>query len=474
MLFFLENSGKFELGGERMRVRSMRAIRSISLILLLLLFTLGLGAALPVRAQADDITITDLEPLIDSIIGVDTFYDLTDINDLGQLVGFYNWVPEDPKPELREQRAFLWDIEDGMVELGNLGGRTSRANAINNLGSVAGYSHTGTYGANHAYLWTAEDGMSDLGTLGGTTSLGMGINYHNHVVGRSSSSAGIFSAFLWTPEMGMEDLGTLGGESSSALDINDDGYVVGTSETQVLNQYRAFLWISPGGMIDLGTLGGTSSGAYAVNNVGQIVGYADLEGFGRRPCLWKIVEGEVTITDLGSFGGTYGMARDINDLGYVVGYSRIVPNTFSDRAFLWTPEDGMIDLGTLGGEESWAYSINDFGQIMGFAETATGEINAVMWQIHLDNPEEAVDPIIDEVETLVESEVLNSGEGTALTQMLENAIRMIEDGQTRAAYNQLRSFIQLVGGLLAKGELSEAEGQSLIAQAENLMNQLDI
>ncbi|MHA2143333.1 MAG: FIMAH domain-containing protein, partial [Candidatus Thorarchaeota archaeon] len=427
-----------------------------------------------VKAQADDITITDLEPLIDSIIGVDTFYNLEDINDLGQLVGYYNYVPEDPKPAKSERRAFLWDIEDGLVELGTLGGRNSRANAINNLGSVVGFSHTGTNGGNHAYLWTAEDGMTDLGTLGGTTSIGFGINYHNHVVGRSGTSTGAFSSFLWTPEMGMEDLGTLGGDGSSALDINDDGYVVGTSETQVLNQYRAFLWTSAGGMIDLGTLGGPSSGAYAVNNLDQVVGFANHEGFERRPCLWEIVDGEVTITDLGSFGGSYGLARDINDLGYVVGYSRIDPNTYTDRAFLWTPENGMIDLGTLGGEGSWAYSINDFGQIMGFAETESGEIHSVMWQIHLDQPEEAVDPIIDEVETLIESEVLNNGEGNALTQMLDNAIGMIEDGQTRAAYNQLRSFIHLVAGLLAKGELSEAEGQSLISQAENLMNQLDI
>jgi probable HAF family extracellular repeat protein len=450
----------------------MRAISSINLIFLLLVFTLGLGAALPVKAQAGDITITDLEPLIDPIIGVDTFYNLEDINDLGQLVGYYNWVPEDPKPALREIRAFLWDIEDGLVELGKLGGRISRAYAINNLGNVAGYSTTDN--GYHAYLWTAEDGMTDLGTLGGTTSIGRGINYHNHVVGRSGTSTGAFSSFLWTPENGMEDLGTLGGEASSALDINDNGQVVGASETHVLNEYRPFLWTAEDGMIDLGSLGGTTNVAHAINNLGQIVGWSTLPTYERRPCLWNIVDGEVIITDLGTFGGGYGQAQDINDLGYVVGYSKTSAPLNQYHAFLWTPDDGMIDLGTLGGEDSWAFRINDFGQIMGFADTESGETHAVMWQIHLDQPEEAVDPIIDEVETLVESEVLNNGEGNALTQMLDNAIRMIEDGKTRAAYNQLHSFIHLVEGLLAKGELSEAEGQSLIAQAENLMNQLDI
>jgi uncharacterized membrane protein len=133
----------------------------------------------------------------------------------------------------------------------------------------------------------------------------------------------------------------------------------------------------------------------------------------------------------------------------------------------------MIILETLGGTYSDAMKINNFGQIVGWSQTTSVQYHSVIWQFQLEEPSEAVNTVVDEVEALIESEAVNTGEGQALTSMLENAIRLMERGNTNAAINQLQSFIHLVTGLLNKGDLSETEGQSLIVQATNLINQLN-
>jgi probable HAF family extracellular repeat protein len=63
--------------------------------------------------------------------------------------------------------AFRWTASTGMVNLGDLGGGLSRADATNGDGSVVvGHSlTTGSTGSDHAFIWTAHCGMLDLQTV---------------------------------------------------------------------------------------------------------------------------------------------------------------------------------------------------------------------------------------------------------------------------------------------------------------------
>src|SRR4030042_6470312 len=67
---------------------------------------------------------------------------------------------------------------------------------INNLGQVVGYSYTAA-GEEHGFLWTAEEGMVDLGTLGGTKSGANAINSMEQVVGFAGTASDEKHAVLW-------------------------------------------------------------------------------------------------------------------------------------------------------------------------------------------------------------------------------------------------------------------------------------
>lgn len=72
------------------------------------------------------------------------------------------------------------------------------------------------------------------------------------------------------------------------------------------------------------------------------------------------------LTDLGTLGGNTSYAYSINNRGQVVGSSLTASGNM--QAFIW--ENGVITgLGTFGGNTSVANDINDLGQVVGYATT---------------------------------------------------------------------------------------------------------
>ncbi len=323
-----------------------------------------------------------------AIVGADVTdlaFEVAAINGSGQVAG------------TRNGRAVLWSPAQGIQDLGTLGGASSRAYAVNELGQVAGASTTAT-GDTHAFLWTPGQGMQDLGTLdGGRSSTARGINDQGRVVGDVTLPAveprqPAKHAFLWTPGQGMQDLGTLGTLGSTiAFDINNAGQVVGrafSADQEIFPptdpEYfsRAFLWSSGQGMVDLGDLGGGHSVAYAINDAGQVVGRSWLSaaipdyGFPYRAFLWTSGQGMRNLGSL-STGPSASAAYGINETGQVVGTTDTGPYFlgYAVEAFFWSTADGMEALTPTTGIRA-ARGINGRQQVIGDGRVATLELTA--------------------------------------------------------------------------------------------------
>jgi probable HAF family extracellular repeat protein len=125
------------------------------------------------------------------------------INNAGQIVGTSYLA--NPFPA-QLGRAFLWTPEQGMTDLGTsfdgapFGSLTTGTLAlgINDTGHVVGISSVSS-GARRGFVWTPEQGMLEVGTLGGDMSEAHGISSSGWIVGRSANTANLPRAFIREP-----------------------------------------------------------------------------------------------------------------------------------------------------------------------------------------------------------------------------------------------------------------------------------
>jgi probable HAF family extracellular repeat protein len=246
------------------------------------------------------------------------------------------------------------------IPLGTLGGLSSEAQAINNLGQVVGYS-TNVAGQERAFLWTKAGGMRDLGTLGGTWAKAWDINDAGQVVGQTAGADGLFHAFLWTEADGMRDIG-LGG----AYGIAANGDVAVMTPSPISGAWEVFHW-SSGVSVKVNISGARPDD---VNSSAQVVGYTSPN---TQAVLWSRTANGWEEKLL---GGSYSMAQGINDAGQVVGLTS-TPQGYV--GFVWTAADGMKQLPNPTRRGSRAHSISNSGEIAGFAEVSGGFKQASLW-----------------------------------------------------------------------------------------------
>ena len=93
------------------------------------------------------------------------------INNKGETVGsFLDTLSVDNR-----KLAVKWTATKQKIVLGTLGGKDSEARDINDDGVVVGFSNMAD-GSVHAFVWHENFGMKDLGTLGGRVSRAYAIN----------------------------------------------------------------------------------------------------------------------------------------------------------------------------------------------------------------------------------------------------------------------------------------------------------
>lgn len=287
-------------------------------------------------------------------------------------------------PMATQLHAFLW--ERGVItDLGTLGGSDSQAQYINAQGQIAGQSftnstpnppvtapacQTGGIPTEHPFFW--QNGMIDLGSLGGTCGYANWLNNRAQVIGTMTLAGDATNhAFLWEQGV-LTDLGTLGGNNSEAWFANDAGEVVGRADfSPASKDHHAFLWRRGVGMKDLGTVAGQPlSTAEGINSQSQIVGDSLGNGW-----LWE--NGSIvdlnTLVPPNSSVHVAGAAA-INDRGEIVAGG--LPGDGSEHVVVLIPCDEGHP-----GVEGCDYSLVDenaatnIGSVLGTQKPATANTN---------------------------------------------------------------------------------------------------
>ena len=237
---------------------------------------------------------------------------------------------------------------------------------INDVGQMTG-RNVASNRAVRVQITPYGDEVTELGTIpDGGGSEGLGINAHGHVVGYALNKNGKERAFFFDGEM--KNLIPELGDSSRANDINNNNIVVGVFYKDSDNSYHAFYWDKSLPKV-ITQLEGKNSIANAINKHGDIVGSFVTEGGVEHAFLYNIEFDE--FVDLGALtlaSDGDSVASDINDSGQVVGWS--ISSTGQQRGFLYSRESGMIDVNDLLPQNSgWSVervtAINKYGELVG-------------------------------------------------------------------------------------------------------------
>lgn len=299
------------------------------------------------------------------------------INDIGDLVGsFFCGAGYD--------RAFVaWDASPPLQPLSlGPGVIQSFAAGINSSRQIAGTWETvGT--PLHAFIY--QDGqVLDLGTLGGAISAAGALNDDGTVVGYSyESNSTPPIAFRWSRGV-MEALSLPVGHSSTAHDINNLHQICGWMGDGLTTD-RGFIWDN-GKVTELPIpIGAIKGRAVAINELADVCGsssHPNPNGSGTvaRAILWP---SSGSLIELGILPGfTHSIARDITDDATLVGQCTGGGGGFN-HGFVWR-DGAMLDLNSLlpantGLVIKNAVAINCSGQIACEAyDSNTGEIVAAL------------------------------------------------------------------------------------------------
>jgi uncharacterized membrane protein len=242
---------------------------------------------------------------------------------------------------------------------------------INARGEVVGMLREG--GMLKPVLWEKKGGFMPLAPLLFADALNNRGQVAGAGPGRNSTHA-----YIRDREGGALDLGSIDPlydlSPAHALAINELGQATGVT---YIGGYLpgVFLWdgatlrrihSKPGDAIQLGVARGTG-----INDRGEIVGYTGLGGCWGES--FHYFEGVVTKLPLGE----HAFAHGINEAGQIAGAMDVCGG--NARGFLF--DDGaVVELRGIGGAAAGARALNNRGDVAGYSRAPDGSTHAVVWE----------------------------------------------------------------------------------------------
>ena len=238
--------------------------------------------------------------------------------------------------------------------------------------------------------------VTEIPTLGGNSSGAWGVNNLGQVTGEADPESGSTHAFLWDATSGLIDLGGAlpefsGQINTRGLAINDSGQITGVAfHADGPDRDRLFYWepsFGPGGMVS--GIGGSTTldsnsaskvSGNAISNNGKIGGAAELaslDGADRSFIITPMDTPENATVLFPPDSALFDM-NNANDATGRGGQSESGP---AHHAFLWLAGAASpVDLGTLGGSGAFDFSsgmgVNIGKDVVGQSGTADGNWEA--------------------------------------------------------------------------------------------------
>ena len=188
--------------------------------------------------------------------------------------------------------------------------------------------------------------------------------------------------------------------------------------------------------------------------------------------------------NLGSTSITRGHGVQGVNTNHILRYFDITPNTNTNLNAVLVFRYDDSELNTLTESELILFKSTDQGAIwMQMGGTINTTINTVTltgidgfsrWTLGGPyTPEEYISTLEKRIKQLVNTGVLNEGQGNAYITKLDFALLEIDNRRFRVAINILRAFINQVNSFVTEGILTEAEGQELILAAEDIIERIN-
>jgi probable HAF family extracellular repeat protein len=411
-------------------------------------------------AQAPQYTVHDLGTTT-SATGTG-LVSVTGINKSGQVVGcFYD-------PGSGVSHAFRSGPNTApnpaTDDLGTLGGISTCAYGINNLGQAVGGGKTATgelHGFRTAPNAKINPATDDIGTLGGTRTIAYGINDSGQVVGGSSLPSMTFFTHAFrtaanSPIIPADDITppVPGLFNSWARSVNANGDAVGEFGTTTQEPDGAFVYRA-GTSTAISCFAEYSGwNVTGINDHGQIAGNDICSTLALNVGVWQ----NGTISDL--FQCRFCPPEGINNSLQFVGH---VESHFPFYAYVYTGGavynlNDLIPSGS-GWDLRDANGINDRGQIIG-----SGFLNGVGHVFRLDpvmSPSQAMSQML----SLVSSFNLDRGEANALNASINAALAYFNAGDIADAIGALTALENKVKAQTGKN-LTVDQANQLIAGAK--------